>query len=232
MNKTNILSLCIIAIVLISCSSIKLKNGVPNLNKKIDSIKLIAENEKLIHNGKRIGEFVLREDMNTNWDYLKAKIEKFAKSNGGNIIEIKTIGWGKKGNGFYADGTLFYVDDINKVKSQVTENCKIFVIRDNLESILGSAFTIDIKIDETEFKNIRKSTVAKKEFTTCNQNVNVSVNGKNYNIKLNGESRYFQVGKQTTGNAMGGGVAIGIGGVALTEIENKELGKLMIYQKQ
>jgi hypothetical protein len=232
MNNKILLLLCIITILCNSCSSIKLKNGVANFNKNtaIKSVKLIAENEKLIHNGKKIGDFVLKEEWKNGWDNLKTKMENFAKLNGGNLIEIKTFGWGKKGHGFYADGTLFYVDNIDSVKSKVKENCAVFIIRDNLESLLGSAFTIDIKIDETEFKNLRKKTVAKKEFTNCNQNVNIAVNGKNYNIKLKGESRYFKVGKQTSGNSMGGGISVGIGSVALIEIENKELGKLMVYQ--
>ena len=234
MNKKNLIAFYIISILLFSCSSIKLKNGVSNLNQntKIESVKLIAENEKLIHNGRKIGEFVLREDWETNWNSLKIKIENFAKLNGSNLIEIRTIGWGKKANAFYADGTLFYVENINNVNSKVEENCNIYIVRDNLESAIGSAFTIDLKINETEFKNLKSNTVVKKEFTNCNQNVDISINGKINSIKLNGESRYFKVGKQISGNPVGAGIAIGIGGVSLIEIENKEIGKLMIYQNE
>lgn len=234
MNQKYLFVISIISILLYSCSSIKLKNGVTNniQNSKIDSVKIIAKNEKLLHNGLKIGEFVMREDLQTDWDFLKTKIDKFAKKNGANLVEIRTLGWGKKGNGFYADGTLFYVENINNVKSVVEDNCKIYIVRDNLESIIGSAFTINLKINETEFKNLKGSDIAKKEFSNCNQNVDISVNGKIYNIKLKGESRYFKVGKQTSGNTFGGGIAIGIGGVSLIEIENKEVGRLLIYQNE
>lgn len=234
MNNKNLFSLCIFSILLLSCSSIKFKDGISNSNQntKIESVKLIAENEKIIHNGKKIGEFVLREDWKTDWNSMKTKINDFAKLNGGNLVEIKTIGWGKKGNAFYADGTLFYVENINNVNSKVEENCYIYIVRDNLESAIGSAFTIDLKINESEFKNLKRNTVVKKEFINCNQDINVSINGKITTIQLNGESRYFKVGKQTSGNPVGGGIAIGIGGVSLIEIEDKEIGKLMIYQNE
>ena len=234
MNKKNLLTSCIFSFIIFSCSSIKLKNGISNFNQNtiIESVKLIAENEKLIHNGKKVGEFVLREDLNTDWESLKFKIEEFAKQNGGNLIEIKTIGWGKKGNGFYADGSLFYVENINNIKSKVDENCSIYILRDNLESVIGSAYTIDLKINETEFNNLKRNTFVKKEFTNCNQNIDISVNGRINSVKLNGETKYFKVGKQTSGNPIGGGIAIGIGGVSLIEIQNKEIGRLMIYQME
>ena len=234
MNKNNLFYICFISILLFSCSSVKLKNGISNYNPnaKIENVKIIAENEKLIHNGKKVGEFVLREDLKLDWNSLKGKIEEFAKLNGGNLIEIKTIGWGKKGNGFYADGNLFFVENINDVNSKTDENCQVFIIRDNLESVIGSAFTIDLKINETEFKNLTRNAVVKKEFIDCTQNVDIYVNGKVNSIKLNGESRYFKVGKQTNGNSIGGGISIGIGGVSLIEIEDKQIGKLIIYQRE
>ena len=221
-------------LLICSCSSIKLKNGEPNLSKKnkILVTKFIAVNEKINHNGKKIGEFVLREDLKTDWIFLRNKIEEFAKSNGANIIEFKTIGFGKKGNGFYADGTIFYTENISNIEKELSEKCSIFIIRDNLESPLGSLFTIDIKIEETEFKNLKKNVVINKEFSDCNKDVNISINNKNQTVKLSGESKYFTVSKQSNGNAMGNGISIGIGGVSLQEIKNKELGKLIMYQSK
>lgn len=148
-----------ISFLVLSCSSIKLKNETSSIvdkTKKIESVKLIAENQKIIHEGIKIGEFVLREDWNTDWNYLKSKIIEFAKSKGSNLIEIKTIGWGKKGNAFYADGSLYYVNDIEKVETNTEHNCSIYIIRDNTESPIGSAFTIDLKINETEFNDLKK----------------------------------------------------------------------------
>ena len=206
----------------------------PNLGEinKITNTKFIAENEKINHNGKKIGEFVMREDLKTDWMFLRNKIEDFAKSNGANIIEFKTIGFGKKGNAFYADGTIYYAESIDSIVNKLNENCSIFIIRDNLESPLGSLFTIDIKIEETEFKNLKKNVVVKKEFSECNKDVNISINNTNQTIKLNGESKYFAVSKQSNGSAMGNGISIGIGGVSLQEIKNKELGKLIMYQNE
>ena len=227
-----LISIITISFLSYSCSSIKLKNDavVVDKTKKIESVKLIAENQKIIHKGSKIGEFILREDWNTDWNYLNNKITEFAKSKGSNLIEIKTIGWGKKGNAFYADGTLFYVNDIEKIDAKNESNCSIFIIRDNTEALISSAFTIDLKINEEEFKDLRKNKVIKKELLDCNKTVNISINGKTKIVNFNGHSKYFKVAKQTMANSIGNGISIGIGGISFIEIENDEIGRLIMYQ--
>lgn len=227
-------SIITISFLALSCSSIKLKNDTTIIDKtkKIESLKLIAENQKIIHEGSKIGEFVLKEDFTEDWNYLKNKIIEFAKSKGSNLIEIKTIGWGKKGHAFYADGSLYYVNDIEKIETNIESNCSIFIIRDNTEAPISSTFTIDLKINEEEFKNLRKNKVIKKELLDCNKTVTVSINGKINTVNLNGRSKYFKVAKQTMANSMGNGVSIGIGGISFIEIENEEIGRLIMYQNQ
>lgn len=215
-----------------SCSSIKLKNADPNFRSSatIDSVQFVAVNEGIAHNGKRIGGFVLREDINNDWQRMKDKMTAFAKKNGANLIEVKTIGWGKKGNGFYADGTLYYTESLNEI-SNPNNGCGIFIRRSNSESVLGTAFAIDITINETPYDLSRKGSI-KKMFEDCNQVVTVAINKNKYEVKLNGKSRYFQVAKETSANSGGGVIGVGIGGVSFSEIEDEELARLLMYQSE
>ncbi|MBN8861551.1 MAG: hypothetical protein J0H29_24425 [Sphingobacteriales bacterium] len=233
MTKQPFPFLYIITIFLFSCSSIKLKNGVTNFkpDTAIENVKIIGVNESISHNGQVIGDFVLREDWKNDWESMKKKMIEFARKKGANLITIKTIGWGKKGNGFYADGSLYYVEQFNQV-SESNNNCSVFIARNSLESPMGSAFTINVKINETTYNNLSKKDVIEKKFHDCNETVTISLNGKNHEIKLNGRSRYYQVSKQTSGNSIGGGIAIGIGGISITEIEDEELARLIMYQNR
>lgn len=233
MIKQAYLLLSILSIFFFSCSSIKLNNGATNFkpNTDIENVKLIAINEHISHNGQAIGNFVLREDWKNDWESMKKKMTEFAGKNGANLIEIKTIGWGKKGNGFYADGTLYFVEQFNQATDS-SNGCTVYIARNSLESPVGSAFTINVKINETTYNNLSKKTVIEKKVENCNDTVSISLNGRMHAIKLNGKSRYYQVSKQTSGNSVNGGIAIGIGGISIIEIEDEQLARLMMYQNR
>ena len=62
-----------------------------DLNKKIETVSIISEKEKLTHNGKKIGDIIFKENENPDWNYLKSKMIEFSKLNGANLIEVKTI---------------------------------------------------------------------------------------------------------------------------------------------
>ena len=49
---------------------------------------------------------------------------------------------------------------------------------------------------------------------------------------LNGKSKYFKIGWQTSGNSNGVGIQIGIGGLSIIEIEDDQLGKLLYLQNK
>lgn len=223
--------------LILSCSSIKVKNLTDNggVVKKIKTVEIIAQNENVNHNGKKIADFVLKENpkplgsMDVNWDKVKNEMKDLSISSGANLIEINTIGYGIKGHVFYIEGTLFYSDNFDSNNRKV-EPCSIVIFRDGLESPLGSAFRINIKIDSVEFNKINKRKHIKTEFSNCTKSVSLVVNKNNYEIELNGESRYYKVSKQTSGNSLNGGVQIRIGEIYMTEILDKDLARLMMFQ--
>jgi hypothetical protein len=226
-------------IIFLSCSSVKIKN-ITNKGKnirKIENVEIIAQNENIKHNGERIGDFVIKENPLLNagkdidWIKVRAKMVELAISSGANLIEIKKIGSGIKGNIFYVDGSLFYSENRNLNSKKITP-CNIVVFRQEIEGIIPGLFKINIKINEKEFKNIRVNNFAKVEFENCNQNVELTINKEKQILKLNGESKYYKASKASRGSFANGGIQIGVGGVTLVEMKHKELGKLMMLQNR
>jgi hypothetical protein len=235
-TKTCLLFYLILLCAVFSCTTAKVKN-LTNKGKeirKIEHVEIFAQNENINHNGEKIGDFVLKENSvfhEISWLEVKNKMKGLAISSGANLIEISRIGYGIKGHIFYVEGNLFYGEN-QVIKSSAKENqpCTLVIFRDGLESLVGSAFTIDIKIGENEFNNINKKNFAKKEFDDCSVDVDLVINKDIHNLTLDGESKYFKVSKSTSGNSANGGIQIGIGGIILVEIEDPELGRLMMYQ--
>ncbi len=216
----------------LSCSSVKLVTGAgrPGGNQKITGVQLLAANERIRPKGETVGDFVLKEDNNMDWKYLRNKLENFAREKGANLILIRTIGWGKKGHAFYADGTLFYTADTVSIVREAPRACWLYVMRDRTEGLLSSAFKVEVKMGDTNFGALSQAGFVKKAFPDCNQSLAVFVNNKEYNIKPDGRSKYFRVTKQTSAGAVGGSISLGIGGVYLLEMENTELARLLMYQ--
>ncbi|WP_452221941.1 hypothetical protein [Lacinutrix salivirga] len=236
-KENHLLFYLFLPFLLLSCSTAKVKN-LTNKGKeirKIENVEIIAQNENIKHSGEKIADFVLKENpifngsYNIDWEEVKIKMNKLAISSGANLIEVSQIGYGIKGNVFYVDGKLFYSEN-QKLNSKENEPCSIVIFRDGMESLLGSAFTIDIIIDGKEFKNINKDNYAKTEFDNCLRNVDLVINKDTHNLELIGKSKYFKVSKSTSGNSASGGIQIGIGGIVLVEIEDKDLGRLMMFQ--
>lgn len=234
-EKIKVKSFLLLLLIISSCNTIKLNNltNEQDLSKEIEVVHLISEKDKISHNGKKIGDIVFKDNKNPDWNYLKNKMTAFAKLNGANLIEIKTFGWGKKGQVFYLEANLFYVE--NEKKNLNTENnkderCSIVIFRDGLESPLGSAFTINASINNTKFENLKKSNYFREYVDDCNQENTVLINKNSYKVKLNGKSKYYKVAKQTGTGYLGNSVQIGIGGVYFVEIEDEVLGKLLISE--
>ncbi len=222
----------------ISCSSIKVNNTdtSQNIKRDIDDVFIIAQNENINHGGIKVGDFVLKENSLKNfnngsidWEAIKTKMKGLAIVNNANIIEVNTIGYGKKGHLFYVAGNLNYSSNTSNIQTK-NDKCAIVIFRDGLESVLGSAFSINVKIDNTEFPKLKKSAAIKAEINDCYKNVNLIINKETYDLDLNGESRYFKASKSTSGNPTGQAVQIGIGGTSIIEIEEKDLGRLMMFQ--
>jgi len=224
--------------IIFSCSSIKVKNltNYSKSDRKIEKVFIVAKNENTIHTGKKIGDFILKESpvfveniFDIDWQEMKNKMKNQAIESGANLIEIKTIGNGIKGQTFYAEGSLFYVENLKSIKKE-TEPCTVVVFRDGFESPLGSTFKIDVKIDSSETKRVKKNNHAKLEFKDCFKAIKITVNKDSFDIKLNGESKYFKVSKQTNGSSANGSIQIGIGEVQIVEMTDNDLGRLMMYQ--
>lgn len=234
-EKLKIASILLITLLLSSCNTIKLNNltNEQDLSKKIEVVDIISEKDKLSHNGKKIGDIVFKENKNPDWNYLKNKMTDFAKSNGANLVEVKTLGWGKKGNVFYLEANLYYVENKDYLlnsENNKNQKCSIVIFRDGMESPLGSSFKINASINNTKFENLKKSIYFRENVEDCNQENIVLINTDSYKVKLNGKSKYFKVAKQTDGGYLGNSVQIGIGGVYFVEIEDETLGKLLISE--
>ncbi len=228
--KNAALLLSMSVLFLSSCSSVKMISGEGVPNRTIGSVEFIAANEKASPKKGMVGNFKLVEDNNPDWNYISAKLKKFARQNGANLIQVRTIGWGKKGHAFYVDGTLYYLTDTLQKSTEVSPPCVVYLMRDKSESPLSSIFKIEVKIEDTDFGTLPQHGFVEKAFTDCFQGFTVMVNSKAYPLLLNGESRYFRVAKQTSANAIGTSISIGIGGVFLVEMKNKELARLLMYQ--
>ena len=216
-----------------SCSSIKLDNvtGEQDLNKKIELVSIISQKDNLINGRKKIGDLIFIENKNPDWSYLKKKMTDFAKSNGANIIEVKTLGWGKKGNVFYLEANLYYIENENSLTNiKKNQNCSIVIFRDGMESPLGSSFTINASIDNNKFENLKKRMYFKQNVDDCNKEYDVIINKDKYKVKLEGKNKYYKVAKQTGGGYLGNSVQIGIGGIYFVEIDDEILGNLLMSE--
>ena len=128
-----------------SCSSGVIVSNLTDRNKiEIKNVNLISKNEISEMGANLVGDIVLKENSNLDWNFLKNKLEETAKNNGANYILINNIGYNLKGYGFYLEGKMFYSENPIKLMS---ENCKIGFVRDRFESVLGSAFKIEVKVE-------------------------------------------------------------------------------------
>jgi len=234
-KKLKVTSILLVSLFISSCNTIKLNNltNEQDLSKKIEIVNIISEKDKLTHNGKKIGDIIFRENKNPDWNYLKNKMTDFAKLKGANLIEVKTLGWGKKGNVFYLEANLYYVENeitLADLENNKNQECSIVIFRDGMESPLGSSFTINASINGTKFENLKKNIYFKEYVEDCSQENTVLINKDSYKVKLNGKSKYYKVAKQTGAGYLGNSVQIGIGGVYFIEIDDETLGKLLINE--
>jgi hypothetical protein len=228
-----ILKFSVILIIInfiLSCSSGVIVTNLTEKDKvEINNVNIISNKEFSEIIGDKVGDVVLKENSNLNWSFLKNKLIETAKSNGANYIIVNNIGYNLKGYGFYLEGTMYYLEKPIEINS---ENCRIGFIRDRFESVLGSAFNIEIKVDEQLIGELKKDKSLIYEAKNCNDNLNVQINKKEQLVKLNGKSKYFQIGKQTAGSSNGVGIQIGIGGLSILEIEDQQLGKLLYLKNK
>lgn len=219
--------------ILASCSSVKLSNASKNTTKigQIGEIAMIAQNENIQHHSQKIGHFVLKEDFNVEWSNLRKKMTDFANENGGNLFEISEIGFGKKGHVFYIEGELYYNENLTEIRSQFDESCVVHIIRPKFGSPLGPTFTINIEIEGDKYEKLtHKQKPIKKEFSDCDREVEIFTNKSRNVIKLDGTPKYYFVAREGGMIAAAGGLGISVGGVSLTEIQDKDFGRVMMLQ--
>lgn len=229
MKKINFVSIIII-FFLSSCSSGVIVTNLTERNKQVVSnVTLLSNKEISEMNGVFIGDILLKENSNLDWNFLKNKLFETAKNNGANYILINNIGYNLKGYGFYLEGKMYHSETPTILKN---ENCKVGFIRDRFESVLGSAFTIEVKVEGQTLGELTKDNSLIFEAKSCDEKLNVQINKKELLAKLNGKSKYYKIGKQTGGGSSGGGIQVGIGGISIIEIEDELLGKLLYLQNK
>lgn len=232
-KKLKSVTILSIFLSLSSCSTIKLDNVTSDqdLNKKIEFVNIISKKDTVINSRKKIGDLIFKENKNPDWNYLKNKMTDFAKSNGANLIEVKTLGWGKKGNVFYLEANLYYTENDDIISNlKKNKNCSIVIFRDGMESPLGSSFKINASINNTKFENLKERIYFRKDVEDCNKEYDVLINKDQYKVKLDGKSKYYKVAKQTSGGYIVNGAQIGIGDVYFIEIDDEILGKLLMSE--
>jgi hypothetical protein len=229
MKKINFVSLIII-FILPSCSSGVIVTNLTERNKQVvNNVSLISNQEISEMNGDFVGDILLKENSKLDWNFLKNKLVETTKNNGANYILISNIGYNLKGYGFYLEGKMYYSEKPTNIKN---ENCKVSFIRDRFESVLGSAFAIEIKVEGQTLGELKKDNSLIFEAKSCDEKLNVQINKKEFLVTLNGKSKYYKIGKQTAGGSSGGGIQIGIGGLSIVEIEDEQLGRLLYLQNK
>lgn len=229
MKISKFLILCLYLFVTSCGVSEAIVSNLENQNNQlIDEVFFISSKEKYDIDGLVIGDIIFKEDWNLDWNLnMKQKLIEKAKEKGANIIEVSKIGYNLNAHGFYLEGKLYYKENFVKKEN---ENCEIGFIRDRFESVLGSAFTINIKANNIELGELKKEKSLSYKVQNCNENISIEINNKELNINFNSKSKYFKIGKSTSGGSNGNGIQIGIGGLNIIEIEDKELGRLLLLQ--
>lgn len=230
MKKITIIGLVILSILSIGCSSGIVVSNLAERNKTaVTEVHLVSSKEVATIEGDKVGDIILKENSNLDWNFLKNKLIETAKQNGANYITINNIGYNLKGYGFYLEGTMYHT---NKPVSKPAEQCEIGFIRDRFESVLGSAFTIDIQVEGNEVGELKKDKSLSYEVKDCNSKLYIQINKNQQLVHIDGKSKYFKIGRQTSGNHNGSGINVGIGGLSVQEIEDVELGKLLYLQNK
>lgn len=217
-----------LTVLMHACSSVQLTSKTENAIKRpVTVVDIIAQNENIAHNGIKIGDFELKEDWNTTASAIHLKLDQFARANGANVMVVRTIGWGRKGNGFYTEGSLYYT--AGPVPQSKKQPCGIVLLRDGGESLLGSALTIKVNINGQDRGELTSHNAIQAE-SDCFGKTNLMINNEFQQIDYNGKPRYFRVGRMTAAPLGGAVSAIVLGGVSLTEIEDELIARLMMYQ--
>lgn len=213
-----------------SCGSGVVVSNLTEMDKvKINTVTIISEKEVSEMNGVKVGDVILKENSNLKWSFLKNKLEETSKNNGANYIVVNTIGYGLKGYGFYLEGQMYYSEKPIEINA---ENCKLGFVRDRFESLMGSAFPIEITVNGRLLGELKKDKSLVYEAENCEDKLNIQINNKKQEVVLNGKSKYYKIGKQTSGSSAGGGIQIGIGGLSILEIEDELLGRLLYLQNK
>ncbi|MDD2987275.1 hypothetical protein [Flavobacterium sp.] len=220
----------IITSFLSSCSSGVIVTNLTERNKQdVNNVSLLSNQEISEMNGDFVGDIILKENSKLDWNFLKTKLVETAKNNGANHILINNIGYNLKGYGFYLEGKMYYSEKPTILKY---ENCEVGFVRDRFESVLGSAFAIEVKVEGQKLGELKKDNSLIYEAKSCDEKLNVQINKKELLVTLNGKSKYYKIGKQTAGGSSGGGIQIGIGGLSVVEIEDEQLGRLLYLQNK
>ncbi|GAB5558135.1 MAG: hypothetical protein SchgKO_23480 [Schleiferiaceae bacterium] len=216
-----------------SCTSLKITSEIhpPQNTLPIDSVVILSSMDPVQMNKHRICSFTLKENSDLRWEHIQRNLKSFAKAHQGNIVEIYEMGWGKKGHGFYARGSVYYTDTI-QFKTAVIPDCSLVIIRGDNEGLVGSAYTISVGALDTYIENFGKRDYIIKTLENCNDSVPVVVNDKVINVALEGRTRYYQVYKSTNPYSYGGFVGVTIGPVVFEEIPSRELARIMYFMDQ
>ena len=199
--------------------------------RKIDSVYLIVPADDLDKEASEIDDFKVKADFNTSWTTNKTRIEARAREAGANVALIKFIGWNKHNHGFYASGTLYYADSvqIKKLRASIPQedSCSIVIFRDNGPSL--ATYYFDLSINGEEYRHFSDMTFIKRHVDTCDAIVRVLVENKyKHEYILGGHARYFRMITDKGNPWVANGLAVRFNGPVLQEIEDGQLGNLLI----
>jgi|GEM_PF-5852055 hypothetical protein len=97
-----------------------------------------------------------------------------------------------------------------------------------MESVLVSAFNINITVNNSALGQLVKKTPLSYSPTNCNEQLLIQVNDKQLTTSLDNSSKYYKISKATGGV----GIQVSLGGRSMVEIEDCEPSRLLLLQRQ
>jgi len=179
---------------------------------------------------KKVGDFVVKEDINGSWPVAKPKILDIARKYNANCMVIKTFGYSKRNHLLFIEGSIFYgnPDSLRLSYEQILLNdkCKLHIIRDEGDNPIRRAFTINVSVDGKDLGTIKSKQEIVTDLNNCD-NALLKTNSYQEMLDLSvGKSRYYYVTQVTTGGSAAHSVYMGIVGARFQPIDDIDQARL------
>ncbi|MCU0361476.1 MAG: hypothetical protein MUF75_12330 [Bacteroidia bacterium] len=219
-----------------ACSGVRLKqtSSKGHLPKEvIRDIDYFSMKDSLPADTLRIGDFVLREDLNASWDVNKIYFERFMKKNHANVAVVKKLGWGIKGHLFYMEGTIYYCSpkqlEQHRLRFSQETTCGIVLLRDDKKGSLASAYTLDVNIDGNKYPDLKAKTIIRHRSSNCKE-LKIALNKEENLVELEDGVKYFRVYRASNVGSTGFGLSYAFGsGIYIIET-HPTLGRILAQE--